>query len=180
MTAPADAPVQTPPVCERCGAAARVHVLEGYRRGEPIRRRLCFDCPAPPSAAAVAAAARRRHPSFSSLTILLGITLATLAIGRDYLLPIAQPGLGVHQLLGVAVGGVVTLVSLLLGAETIALAGALVVGLSLLADVVVDAHSPGIGRRQLAALAGALTLIVVGIGLHRRERRAAADSSRSY
>ena len=139
--------------CDVCGEAARVHVLEGYFRGEPVIRRLCFRCASrfPPSV--LGGARDRPRIGIAALIGLAGVVFGMVGVFADALIPEGHAGFGWYQRTGVALAVVIALVGMLMRADVVMLGGLFLFVAALCADWIGGARTPGIGSKQEALLA---------------------------
>lgn len=171
-----DASLPRPPhVCETCGRAACVHVLEGYDQGRRVVRRFCLDCVdrAAPWRGATSPVGLR--PGLPALGALCGAALLGLGLFGDLLVPERHSGFGLYQQTGVVLAAVVVLVGVLLRAGPLAVAGLFLLGGAIGADWFGLVSGPGVGWKQQLMIASGLVLIAGGLVVrqfHRRQRAA--------
>ena len=159
-------------VCEICGEPTRVRILEGYIDGKPMLRHFCFRCAdeAHVKMQVMAGEHSGRRMSIGGLLIFAGLFVGAIGVLGDYLGIEGHSGLGWYQQTGIALGALLIVVGSLFRVDTMAEAGVLVFGLSLLADVFGLRGAAGIGwKQQLATLAG-VAMALTGIWLRRRAR----------
>ncbi len=165
--------------CERCGAPVRVHILEGYVEGKPVRRHLCSDCADTAYALYLKHGAGHVRPrlSLGSLLITGGLLLVVLGISVDQFGIQGSAGFGWKQQAGLLAGLFVVIVGSLLRIDVVAIAGAILVAIAALADVSGLIGAPGVGWRQQAVILAGLVFIWGGIFL--RKRQVAAPRERT-
>lgn len=151
--------------CARCGAPARVCVLEGYRNGEPIMGYYCLNCPVDPSHSHGVSGPARARLSVPVLICLAAMTLAVLGGGADIVTSEANPGFGWYQRMGVIAGIVLTFVGVLLRVDLLALGGVIIFGGALTFDFLSLGGSPGIGWKQQVLLVLSAVLLVTAVGI---------------
>lgn len=156
--------------CDRCLAPARVHVLEGYRSGVPLRRHYCFSCAdeTPMNTPPISMEHVRSRLSIASMLLFAGVVLVILGISVDQIGYHGSTGFGWKQTVSLAFGVFCVAIGALLHADLVAILGSIVFGIAVSADLYGPVGAPGFGWRQSAVvLLGAL---MIGIGLHRRRR----------
>ncbi len=146
-----DDAIGTPGVCRRCGQPARVHVLEGYQGGRPLRHCYCMPCAGVRSSPQTAA--RPRPLRLGLVLALAGLASAVVGLLGDLLIPEARVGFGWYQRSGVLIGALILFVGLLVRAEVVAVGGALLLGAAAGADWFGLTRGPGMGWKQQALLA---------------------------
>ena len=163
--------------CEQCRAPARVHVLEGYSRGKPIRRHYCLACadatphPAPP----ISLEHVRSRLSIASMLVFAGMLLVALGITVDHVGYHGTAGFGWKQAVSLVLGVFFVVLGALLHADLVAILGTVVFIVAVSADVYGTMGSPGFGWRQIAVtLAG---VVLIALGLYRRKKRFAEHIS---
>lgn len=161
-----DAPA--PPACDVCGRPAVVHVLDRYLRGQPRLLRFCAACRARTHFGPAGAEAEAPRIRLSSLLALAGLACCLVGVFGDSLVLPSRPGFGLVQGGGLLLGLLIFFVGGLLRADLIALAGVLLAGASLGADLLGVVRGPGFGYRQ--QLLTAFGLAVLGLGLAARFR----------
>lgn len=169
-------PLPRPPhVCETCGRAACVHVLEGYDHGRRVVRRFCLDCAdrAVPWPGDTSSAGLR--PGLPALGVLCGAALLGLGLFGDLLVPERHAGFGLYQQTGVVLAAIVVLVGVLLRVGPLAVAGLFLLGGSIGADWFGLVSGPGIGWKQQLMIASGAVLTAGGLAVRqlRRQWRAA-------
>lgn len=167
-----------PHVCETCGRAACVHILEGYDHGRRVVRRFCLDCVdrAAPWPGDTSPAGLR--PGLPALGVLCGAALLGLGLFGDLLVPDRHAGFGLYQQTGVVLAAIVVLVGVLLRVGPLAVAGVFFLGGAIGADWFGLVSGPGIGWKQQLMVAAGVALIAGGLAVRqlRRWRRAARGS----
>jgi len=156
-------PLGAPGVCELCGRPARVHVLEGYAAGRPLRRCFCVPCAAAPSSSPRAAQARPARLRLRIVVGLAGVALALVGLLGDQLIPEGHAGFGWYQRIGALIGALVLFIGMLVRAEVVVAGGALFLGAALCADWFGLTRGPGIGWKQqtMLAVGGACVVLVL-------------------
>ena len=149
--------------CERCGQAARVHILEGYAQGQPIQRRFCLQCAPGFSPALPSLHVNRARLRITFLVGVIGVVLGTVGVFGDAFVPEGHAGFGWYQRAGVLLGALFVFVGILLRADLIALGGLLLFGGSLCADWVGLTRAPGIGWKQQALLGVSAACVVIAL-----------------
>lgn len=166
-------------LCESCGGPAQVTALQGYANGKPVRRQFCLRCAdraldlhegrtAPPP---------RRRLSPAALLLLGGLVLVLVGLlAGDFGDP-ARRGFGAYQLAAVLAGTLLVTVGAMLRADVVAVAGTILFGLGVLADLFVAVGATGVGWRQAAAMVVGLTSMGAGLALrHLRPGQARRDT----
>jgi hypothetical protein len=159
--------------CERCRAPARVHILEGYTRGKPMRRHYCLTCAdaAPHPTPLVSFEHVRSRLSIASMLVFAGLLLVALGIAVDQVGYHGSEGFGWKQTSSLVLGVFFVVLGALLHADLLAILGTVVFLVAVSADVYGPLGSPGFGWRQIAViLAGA---VLIALGLYRRKQRLA-------
>lgn len=158
--------------CDRCGAEARVTILEGYSGDRPVFRELCFACAdgAAELAAAPFDAPRRRYGAWTIL-LLAGVCLGTVSVLGDLAAAVGQLASGPGYWAALAVSGLLAVLGALFRVDIVGVAGAVFFALVLCARLFGITGSPGFGRaQQLGTILGIL-LIVFSIALRAWKRR---------
>lgn len=165
--------------CERCGAPARVCVLEGYVGSHPVHRHFCLDCADSAYRLYLENSPGRVRPrlSWASLFISAGLLLTALGAAADEFGVHGSAGFGWKQQGSLLVGALVVVIGALLRVELLAIAGAVLVGLAALADVFGPVGSPGVGWKQAATIFTGLAFL--SAGLLTRKRRSPQRSPRT-
>jgi len=156
--------------CQICGAEARVRILVGYRRGEPVFGVYCLACSDQLESLKVMGGidSSRRRLSLGSMLIVGGLVIGMLGVAGDYLGIRGARGFGLYQQFGVAVGALFILVGALLRVDAVGVVGMVVFALAACADLLGLAGTAGIGWKQQSAIVAGSVLIVAGIVLRRR------------
>lgn len=152
--------------CESCGDPAILLVLEGYSQSRPVRRAFCANH-------AQFAGNRLRprteaepRPRRGSAAIAIGLgalTLTLIAMLGDRM-PSTHAGFGIAQAVGLAVGAFCVVLGGVLRLDVVSIGGALLAGMSLLADFAGGGRSAGFGwRQQLVLAVGFLLLGLAGL-----------------
>ena len=164
--------------CECCAAPARVHVLEGYTRGKPIRRHYCLNCAdqSPQTGPPLSFEHFRSRLSIGSLLLFTGVALVVLGISVDQLGYHGSSGFGWRQMISLALGVFCVAIGALLHADLLAIAGSIVFGAAAAADLFGTMGSPGFGWRQTSVVLLGFMLIMTG--LYRRRRRLKREISK--
>jgi hypothetical protein len=149
------------PTCDRCGAPANVHISD-IVAGEPVVRRFCPDC-ADEIPEEVHTPAGRRSAQAAVLLVVGGLVLF-LSLTADVLKFGASQGFGVHQWVGVSIGGLVMLLGAVTRAATLLMIGAIGTGLAFLADWLAFGSSEGFGLQQIIGCM--LGLLLLGAGIY--------------
>ncbi|MFO0837885.1 MAG: hypothetical protein U1D55_05115 [Phycisphaerae bacterium] len=170
------APPDAARTCAVCGASARVHVLEGYRGGQPCYRSLCFQCA--DAARRVERVSPRRHRTGRGLALALilgGVSLGILGAVGDRLGIGANRGFGWLQQSGLATGALFVVLGALLRIDLIAIVGTILFGLAASADLLRGTDRHLIGWRQQSAILLAAVITAAGVTLRiiaeRREKQ---------
>lgn len=161
--------------CAHCGGPARVQVLEGYAAGRPLRRRLCLGCVDGHFARYIASGAEsgRPHLSISSGFLFTGALVALLGVSADQIVPAGSDGFGWRQWSGLLTGALFITLGAMLRVDIVGIAGAALSAIAILADVLGNAGSPGIGWKQSLAIIGGIGFVAIGLKLRQREAGAA-------
>lgn len=144
--------------CERCGAPAHLHVLQGYDHGAPHLRHRCLQC-GEPDAVAVASPMGRRRPGFFTLALIFGLFIGFSGLFSDAYFPHEQSDLTWLHSGGVAVGALLVLLGALLGADVLVVGGMFLFAGSLMAWMFGLRSAPGLGIKQLVAIGASMAII---------------------
>jgi hypothetical protein len=106
--------------CANCGQKARVHILDAYKHGEPVYRRLCLGCAGRLPAERPGLISRLSTPA---LLAGAGLTLGLLALFVDGMLPESEPSYGWAQRAGVLAGALLLIVGTMRQLEILAVLG---------------------------------------------------------
>jgi MYXO-CTERM domain-containing protein len=162
---------RTPPLrdrtaaCEQCGRPARVRILEGYQRGQPVYRVRCVDC----ADRLLAAPRGSRWRAGRATTLLLavgGLALAAWAALFDRLE--VGAGLGWLRLAGLVGGALCVICGAVLNVPVLGLAGFATFTLTALLVVFALHGEPGFGWKQSAAVLGGLGVALLALWRRRR------------
>lgn len=140
-----------------------MHVLEGYVRGEPVVRRLCFQCASRFPPAVLEGPREKPRIRIAGLIGLAGVVFGAVGVFADAFIPEGQVGFGWYQRTGVALAVVIVLVGTLMRADIVALGGLFLFGAALCADWLGVARTPGIGSKQQALLAISAACVVLAL-----------------
>jgi hypothetical protein len=143
-----------------CAAEARVHILLGYDRDRPVTRRLCESCAAAASSEQSARQAGRGRRLLALLSLTAGSAMIVVGVFADVLLRDGAAGFGWRQITGTGLGACIAFMGLLFRSKPILLAGACLMGASMLADAFGLGHSPGFGWKQATFVAAGVGLLV--------------------
>ena len=156
--------------CERCGAPARVYILEEYVDGKPVHRHLCLGCANTAYERYLRRGAGhvRPRPSLSALLIAAGLVLVILGASADLFGIQGSAGFGWKQQASLLAGALAVILGALLRVDALMLGGSVLVAVAVLADVYGTIGSPGIGWRQRAAIVAGLVLVQAALFLRKR------------
>lgn len=155
---------ETRPVCERCGAPARVHTSGHGADGRKIRH-LCLACA---DAEEADAPARERGLNHAAILLSVGVIVLLLSLLADVLKFGQEKGFGWKQQSGILVGGILVLSAALLRIPTLLVIGLVAAALSTLADHLGFGSGEGFGSHQILGVAAGILLIVAGLLMRRR------------
>jgi di/tricarboxylate transporter len=111
-----------------------------------------------------------RKRNRAALLAILGLIILVLSIGADFFAFGRAEGFGWKQMSGVLCGAVLVLIGAVVRTQTVALAGLILGGLSLLADWLRFGKSPGFGGEQTLGTLLGVILLLVGLSLSFRKR----------
>lgn len=166
--------------CDVCGAPARVHVLIGYSAGRPLRRHCCLACAPRTDVPGTEAEPSRGRTRPTSLAMGLGLLIAMSGLLKDWVFPHTTAGFGRYQwsALLLAIGAFV--VGVAARADVVAIGSLMLVAATLLADLIGQTASPGLGWKQGLTIEVGLLVVAVAYLIRRRsDRSRAARAGRS-
>lgn len=163
---------ETPRACERCGAEARVTILEGYSGDRPVFRELCFACAdaAPELAVDAPDAPRRRYGAWTIL-LLAGVCLGTISVLGDLAASIGHVASGPGYWAALTVSGLLAVLGALFRVDIVGVAGAVFFALVLAARLFGITGSPGFGRAQQVGTLLGIALIALSVAVRAWKRR---------
>lgn len=162
-----DAPA-TAPVCRHCQVCqrkARVSVLSRYVDGEPHIENFCLDCA--DHAGKGTPVDTRNRLSSGLLLMIVGILSIIMAAITDYVPGFkgTHPGIGFLQTVGFAVSVCCIVFGAMLRIDLLAIAGGMLLALTIGADLVILDRTPGFGWKQSVFMVGAGCVVVLGLYL---------------
>lgn len=156
-------------VCQVCGLRARVRVLLDYRDGQPVLGQFCLTCADGAAARYYASsgdpAARREW--VARLCMLAGVAICAVAALGDFLNIAGHSGFGWQQRSGILIGIMLVILAALLRIDVFAIAGAFLLALSALADVIHVGQSAGFGWKQEGCIIVGIAVLAVALYLRR-------------
>lgn len=138
--------------CASCGAVARVNVLRGYEKGQPVSDFCCVNCVGQVELEQAVTPAVLQRLRFNELLGIVSILLCAFALAGDIWLPTAHPGFGMSQRLGIVLSSVLLLAGMLFGAELLAVLGGIGVAMALSVDWFGWTTGPGIHWKWQTAM----------------------------
>ena len=164
--------------CAVCAAPARVRILLDYQDGGPVLGQYCLSCAdsAPDRYYASKGDASTRTEWFARVCLLGGVAICLVAALGDFLHIAGNAGFGWQQRTGILIGIILVLLAAILRIDILGIAGAILLCLSALADVIHVGQSAGFGWKQEGCMFAAIA--VISIGLYLRRMGIAADPRR--
>jgi uncharacterized membrane protein len=154
------------PACERCGAAAIVHIRPDASDAQTVYH-FCLACAdtevvVPSSARGLPYDRRRNH---AALLILVGLIILVLSIGADFFAFGQAEGFGWKQMTGVFCGVALLVLGAITRTQMVVVTGLIMGGLTLLADQLSFGSSPGFGWHQMLGTLLGGVLVLAGLSV---------------
>jgi hypothetical protein len=159
--------------CQICGQEARVHVTS-EQTGQATVRHLCISC-----AAARSDIEQERYSAINHgfVMICIGVFITLMSVFADSLRFGKSAGFGELQWTGLVLAIVLLLSGLVLRTLTVLMTGAVLGGITLLADWLSFGNSPGFGGQQVLGVILGSAMILFGLYLAlRRQKPLPADT----
>ncbi len=154
--------------CSACSAPARVHILRGYSKGDPLIVRLCLACAnREAESRATADVDVRRRVGMGSLLVFVGTLLALSGAMNAFFQLSSHAGFGWIQTFGVGLGAFLAVCGGLLKVDLLAVSGAFLVGLMAGLDWLDLEGQQHSWIHQAGACLG-LASMLIGLGILRR------------
>jgi len=157
----------TGPVCEQCGAPARIHASDVVK-GVPTLRHFCNSCY---DDVHVEPWELRRHWSLAAVLACVGAVVLGLSISADWHQLGKFAGFGWQQKIGVVLGGVLLVFGAVARTPTLVVMGLVTACLSLLADWIAFGESEGFGWKQILGAGVGVAFVAAAFYVGRPQRR---------
>lgn len=160
--------------CGTCGQPARITVLVGYSGASQRLLNYCGACADGADLhGAPVAAAPALAPLVRTLAVVAGLSLCALSLLADHASASVHQGFGGFQLLGTAIGLMLTVLALVVRSGAVVLLGTSLFAIALSADWLFLETKHGLGWKQRSALALSVGLLLLAAapGLWRPHRR---------
>lgn len=155
------------PTCERCGAPAIVHIRLDASDPDTVHH-LCLNCADAETAEPYHDGQRDPRLVIGALLVVVGLMVLIISVGADFFAFGRGTGFGWKQMAGVVCGAVLLFVGTILRAESVAVVGLIMAGITFLADYLGFGSTPGFGGQQLVGTILGAALTLAGLAIARK------------